>query len=175
MVQAGASGLFLGITVPARQEKMQRELLGRAAMGKASEIIVVTERKPLFQCSFDLFCAGFHLSAAGFAFYLPLLNSFVIHYAASSAYLGKWRARIRLSSCLTHHCSTSFSDTYQKTHNKKTKTSPPSNILLLKEVVYNFFCSCLKIGHILPYIMMLFSCLAMLYTLSQLFAMQFNS
>lgn len=122
MVQAGTTGLFLGITVPARQEKMQRELLGRAAIGEASETIVGTERKPLSQCSFDSFCAGFHLSAAGFAFYLPLLNSFVIHYAASSAYLGKWRARIRPSPCLTHHRSTSFPDTYQKTPTKKPKT-----------------------------------------------------
>lgn len=86
-----------------------------------------TRRKPLSQCTFDLFSVGFHLSAtaevaeylAGFASYLPFLNCTVTRYSASSAHPGKWRVRIQLSRCLTHRFSTSYMP-------KKTQQKPPN-------------------------------------------------
>lgn len=86
---------------------------------------------------------------------------------------------------LSHHFSTSFPDPCQKKNSTKAsfphplhplpQVATPSNTLLYMKQHKTFFLSSLESGNILPYITMLFSCLATLYTLSQLFAMQFNS
>lgn len=111
------------------------EVKGAVRSIEISETPVGTGRKPLSQCTFDLFSVEFHLSAAaevaeyltGFASYLPLLNCTITHYSALSAYLGEWRARIQLSRCLTHHFSTSYvQKNPTRTQQKNPSPSAPS-------------------------------------------------